>query len=335
MKKKLLAILQSLLAIILIAGVFYYLKSHGELANLWKALLSVKHHPVLFLIAILCFGVCLMLCAVRWNILLKNAGFSFPFSRIVCLQLIGHFFNVFIFGATGGDVVKAFYLAVETSERKSAAVTTVFVDRIIGMICLSALATVMMLSRYHFFMSHPKSVVLLFINVVFFVGIVVAILLLLASERIKETVFFQRLLERSTVSRVMESVRQVFYISITSPAIILQTFMLSLLNHVLLVVCIFALTRALQMNMSFFDVLTIFPALNMISALPVTPQGLGVRESSNAIILGIYNVGEAHAVSLGFLTSGVMLIWNFIGGLVYFLWSLKWCYMRNDGKTNQ
>lgn len=328
MKKKLFAIFQSLVAIILLAGVFCYLKSHGELEALRKALSSASNQPILLLIAILCFGICLFLCAIRWNILLKNAGFSLPFSHIIRLQLIGHFFNVFIFGATGGDVIKAFYLAGETSERKSSAVTTIFVDRVIGMICLALLSTIMMLSRYRLFMAYPKSASLLLLNVAFLCGIIVAILLLLVSNRLKKTHLFQRLLERSAVSRIMDSVHQVLYISITSPSIMGKTLMLSLFNHLMLVLCIFTLTRTLQMTMSFFDVLSIFPALNMISAFPVTPQGLGVREASNALLLGIYNVGGAQAVSLGLLTSGVMLIWNLIGGIIYLLWSFKWCYSK-------
>lgn len=328
MKKKLFAIFQSLVAIILLAGVFYYLKSHGELNDLRKALSLASNHPILLLIAILCFGICLLLCAIRWNILLKNAGFSFPFSHILRLQLIGHFFNVFIFGATGGDIIKAFYLAGETAERKSSAVTTIVVDRVIGMICLSLLSTVMMLSRYKLFVTYPASASLLLLNVAFLFGIAIAILLLIVSNRLKQTPFFQHLLERSAVSRIMDSVHQIIYISITSPYIMVKTLMLSLFNHLVLVLCIFTLTRTLQMNISFFDVLSIFPALNMISAIPVTPQGLGVRESSNALLLGIYNVRGAQAISLGFLTSGIMLIWNLIGGLIYLFWSFKWCYSK-------
>ena len=58
--------------------------------------------------------------------------------------MIGIFFNNFVPGLTGGDFVKAYYVSRET-HKKTEAITTVFLDRAVGLFALSTLAAVMVL----------------------------------------------------------------------------------------------------------------------------------------------------------------------------------------------
>jgi hypothetical protein len=59
--------------------------------------------------------------------------------------LIAHFFNSFLLGSVGGDVLKAYYVARETHHKKTEAIITVVVDRIIGLFSMLILACIMML----------------------------------------------------------------------------------------------------------------------------------------------------------------------------------------------
>lgn len=58
------------------------------------------------------------------------------------LTFAGNFFNFALPGTTGGDLIKAYYITQYTHQ-KTEAVTTVFLDRVIGLLGLMALATVM------------------------------------------------------------------------------------------------------------------------------------------------------------------------------------------------
>ena len=53
---------------------------------------------------------------------------------------MAQFFNAFLLGSTGGDLLKAYYAARETHHRKTEAVVTVLVDRLIGLFSMLALA---------------------------------------------------------------------------------------------------------------------------------------------------------------------------------------------------
>ena len=92
--------------------------------------------------AFLCLGVVPLLGTLRFRLLLLVQGISLRISRLFQLTFLGNFFNNFMLGLTGGDLVKAYYVARETHKRTEA-VITVFLDRIVGMIGLAVLSAAM------------------------------------------------------------------------------------------------------------------------------------------------------------------------------------------------
>jgi uncharacterized protein (TIRG00374 family) len=73
-----------------------------------------------------------LLTLVRWYVLVRAQGLPFTLSGAMRLGLIGFFFNSFLPGSVGGDIVKAAGLAREQS-RRTVAVATVIMDRAIAL----------------------------------------------------------------------------------------------------------------------------------------------------------------------------------------------------------
>jgi hypothetical protein len=69
---------------------------------------------------------------VRWWLLVRAQGLSFSLSAALRLGTVGYFFNTFLPGAIGGDVVKAVAIAREQN-RRTVAVATVLFDRAVGL----------------------------------------------------------------------------------------------------------------------------------------------------------------------------------------------------------
>jgi len=76
--------------------------------------------------------------AVRWQLLLAVQGIRITFWESLRLTYIGWFFNNWMPGSTGGDFVKAYYIARQT-QQKTEAVTVVFLDRFIGLVAMCML----------------------------------------------------------------------------------------------------------------------------------------------------------------------------------------------------
>ncbi|MGH7377759.1 MAG: lysylphosphatidylglycerol synthase domain-containing protein, partial [Candidatus Methylomirabilales bacterium] len=58
----------------------------------------------------------LLLCALRWWLLLRAHGFAAPFGRVFFVTYAGAFFNHVLPGSVGGDIAKA-VLAASGEER--------------------------------------------------------------------------------------------------------------------------------------------------------------------------------------------------------------------------
>ena len=80
----------------------------------------------------LLFATGVLLTLIRWYLLVRCQGLPLTLGNAIRLGLIGCFFNLILLGSVGGDVVKAAALAREQS-RRTVAVATVIMDRIIGL----------------------------------------------------------------------------------------------------------------------------------------------------------------------------------------------------------
>ena len=63
-------------------------------------------------------------------------GFTSAIPRVAGLFLIGMFYNQFLPGGTGGDIIKSYLLLKETPGKKTGALLAVLFDRMIGLVAL-------------------------------------------------------------------------------------------------------------------------------------------------------------------------------------------------------
>jgi uncharacterized membrane protein YbhN (UPF0104 family) len=99
--------------------------------ELWRTLRLVE--PTAFALSLNFMGATVLLGALRWRMVLRVQGLDLPVGRTLEISLVAQFFNAFLLGSTGGDLLKAYYAARETHHKKTEAVVTVLVDRIIGL----------------------------------------------------------------------------------------------------------------------------------------------------------------------------------------------------------
>src|SRR6266550_8443103 len=85
--------------------------------------------------------------AVRWKILLQVQKIRLSFPRISGLFLIGMFYNQFLPGGTGGDIIKSYLLLKETDKKAGALLAVVF-DRFIGLVALVAITVTLVSMRF-------------------------------------------------------------------------------------------------------------------------------------------------------------------------------------------
>lgn len=109
--------------------------------GLSDALQKPIHWGAFILAALFCLA-SVLLTFLRWYILVRAQGLSFTPSNALRLGMVGFYFNTFLPGSVGGDIIKAACIAREQS-RRTVAVATVLIDRGVGLCGLFWLAAIL------------------------------------------------------------------------------------------------------------------------------------------------------------------------------------------------
>jgi glycosyltransferase 2 family protein len=283
--------------------------------DLWQTLCQV--HAEALLLSALLVGLALWLGVVRWRLVLEAQGLDLSLARATRISLVAQFFNSFLLGSTGGDLIKAYYAARETHHRKTEAVTTVFVDRLVGLWAMLFFAGIMMLPNLRLLKQHrelaaPALVILAMLGAL-------SIVLSLAfwggvSKRFpRARQYLRRLPKGEILERSLDSCRQFG----KAKVFLVKAVALSLVLNIIWVLQISVLGGGLDLSIPFTALLVIVPVIFCISALPITPNGLGVRENLFVLMLAVIAVPSTAALSLSLLASAEGLFWSLIGGVVY------------------
>lgn len=99
----------------------------------------VKVWPLV--LACLVWVVALLITFYRWYVLVRAQDLPFTLRNALRLGLVSYFFNSFLPGSVGGDIFKAVAVAREQS-RRTVAVATIIVDRVLGLWTLAWLVAV-------------------------------------------------------------------------------------------------------------------------------------------------------------------------------------------------
>src|SRR5579863_5248869 len=113
--------------IVLLAALFYFrLIDFDELR---KALA----HPGLLIFTWLLCMLTIPIAALRWHILLRSQGLPLHFWNTTRIVAIGAFFATFLPGSAGGDLVRGVYIYQASHGRRTHALLSIFIDRLIGL----------------------------------------------------------------------------------------------------------------------------------------------------------------------------------------------------------
>lgn len=111
----------------------------AEHANTTPGLGDIFAKPIRpwpLILACLIWIVALVITFVRWYILVRAQDLPFSMWNAMRLGLVSYFFNTFLPGSVGGDILKAVAVAREQS-RRTIAVATIIIDRVIGLWALA------------------------------------------------------------------------------------------------------------------------------------------------------------------------------------------------------
>jgi len=295
---------------------------HGP-PELWENLSTI--HPGIFSLSIVVMALTLVLGVIRWRMVLRVQGLNLHWGRAAEISFVAHFFNSFLLGSTGGDLMKAYYAARETHHKKTEAVVTVVADRIIGLWAMLVFAGVMMIPNLKLLFAHERLRALALLILAMLVAcsglVVLAFWGGVSRAWAGAHGWLRRLPKGAWLERSLVSCRHFG----REPWFIGRTVAVSMLLNSVCVLQVMILSWGLGLEIAPAALFVMVPMIICISALPITPSGLGVRENLYVFMLAspTINVPATAALSLSLLAYAGSLFWSIVGGGVYLMFKEK------------
>lgn len=255
---------------------------------LWRhraGLVQVTQQPLHWPSLLTALGLCggaIVLTFLRWFVLVSALGFSFSIRDAMRLGFIGYLFNFVAPGAVGGDLVKAGLLAKEQPGRRTTAVATVLLDRILGMLALFLIGACAAWPQWSEIRERAelKAVVLLLVTGSAAGLIGLTLMLIPAVTRSRAWQWFAQLpVVGHMISELVEGVR----LYQTRRHVLFVALGISLIGHAGTISSFYFSAKAISGGSflpSYLQHLFFIPAAELAGIVPLTPGGVGLLEEA-------------------------------------------------------
>jgi uncharacterized membrane protein YbhN (UPF0104 family) len=259
---------------------------------------------------------------VRWAALARPLGFPFSRRFFVWRFFEGSFFSLCLPSSIGGDVVKAFRLGSDTPRRLLAA-CSVLADRLTGVAALGVLA-LSALASTELRLGIPAT---LAVAAALLVAAMVAFRIGVGSIDWVLGLFRKPHAAREFIAQLLPYQRR--------PGLMARAVGWSLVVQMggALSVALFARSLGVVLPLRLW--FTVVPLVSLAIVLPVSINGIGLRESALVTLLGPHGVSRGPAVAVGLMWLAGQVITGLIGGVLFLLDRHTDMRRRSEGRDSE
>lgn len=245
-----------------------------------------------------------LLSAYKWFLILQSIKIETTYLGTLRAYWIGMFVNCFGPGTVGGDVARGL-LVSQTSGTKTLALSSVVADRVHGLTVLACIGIISVIS-FNTQNVDPLIIWLLYFLIAislfawFLLPQIIPLLLNISKQRDTKT------------GALLVSVMSAFP---KNPSLLIKITFVSTLFHLLQISLHAVMAYYLSLKLSISVLLSTIPFVNILSALPISWQGLGVRENGYVFFLSEY-ISKEQALAFGAIWLLAVTLSSAIGGII-------------------
>lgn len=254
----------------------------------------------------------------RWRILIRSQGLKARSWPVFKLSLIGSFFNFAMPGGVGGDVIKAYYFTHENPGSKVVAVTSVLMDRVLGLFAMILLALMVMVYDINHIIHIPILLTLFWVITGLTVGFIIA-LTLIFSQKIYASGILKKIIAKLPLSQKFLKLYESMHLYGRDGNRFVQVIVLSLIGQL----CSIFFLYLAGIMAGFTDVplktyLLVAPLGFMSMAIPISPAGVGVGQAAFYFLFNLYTgtQTELGATAITAFQVGIFLV-SLLGAFFY------------------
>ncbi|MDY6843420.1 MAG: lysylphosphatidylglycerol synthase transmembrane domain-containing protein [Thermodesulfobacteriota bacterium] len=306
MSKKLKVILKCIVSFALLSSLVIYI----DMSKFFDLVKSIN--VSLYLMAVLIFLMSQLLSPFRWQLLLKSKEVIVSYQKLLKFYFVGMFFNLFLPSNIGGDVVKVYDLYRYTS-KGTESVASVLVDRLTGVMGLTTILFIAYIGYYREIPGNELKIILIPFLVFFLLVLPASLVNSYISVRarwVANAVFCNSLLEK--VNHGVDTTIEYWekkgpFVKAVLMSIVLQG------SHII-VFYIIALSLGVKVPMKFFFIFV--PLGMMVSMIPISINGLGIREWGFVYLFSKIGLSASFAMTLSLLWFLSVTVNGLFGGII-------------------
>jgi glycosyltransferase 2 family protein len=285
-------------------ALIWYAFRQIDLSNASRLLRSL--HPGIIVLALAALAFQQFLGALRLHRLLQLIQMPVRAVTAVDAVFVGLFFGTTFVSFISGDAMRVWRL-VRAHVPVAGAFQAILFDRIFGFVTLIAMIGMglPLLVRLT-----ADRAMLLSVLIAVLLGIVGTLLFLLMNRA-------PRALLRWRVVRLAAQTSSVALAMVMRPTDVLSLLGLSFVVQSLNVIGVYVIAVGLGVSASLIDLMVLVPPVVLLTMLPVSFAGWGVRESAMVVVLGLLGVGAEQSVAVSVCFGLCMMVVGLPGGLIW------------------
>jgi hypothetical protein len=298
------------LKILLSLALFAYVTAKVSPRNVWATTKSAD--PNLIALAAGVFLLSSLIGSWLWARLLRAQGVAIPYPKAASYYFVGLFFNNFLPSNIGGDIARISD-AAKHAEHVSPVFSATLMERLIGVVCigfLAVVASVAALDRLHLHAIYAATLAVFLLAVAFFASIFNRGLLE-AFERPFRAIGAHRI-ERA-IARLMDDLHGFR----NQGGALAAAFVASMLVQISRIYVHYLVGLALGVRISIAYYFLFVPVLAALISLPISLNGIGVREGAAVVLFQLAGLTREQAFSVPFLTYVISVLISLLGGLIF------------------
>jgi len=279
-----------------------------------SSVMNVKQNYLL--LSILCIIIGKIIIGIRWHLLLQLISINVRIKEVIKLTFLSDFISLLLPGFLGGDLVKA-YLVSKKTNKQIFSFVSVFIDRLIGfagyfIVAICMLIIILQSDLLSIDQLRTPILSIMIILSAIITGIILFIIIKLFHVSIIDKVF-KKIPFTKYIHEIVDTINRLLNIN-TLPKLIGLTLFAQLLSVISVMLVGLGLSLQIQWYLYFLYV----PLIIIISAVPITPGGVGVMEELYLIYF-VSASSNNKVLVLAILVRFTIMISNLPGGLVALL----------------
>lgn len=253
--------------------------------------------------------------ANRWKLFLEQVSIKEDTLALIKISWISMFQGLILPSSQGQDLLRIYYIEKRHPKQRGSSGGTVVIERILGFLVLCLLSLAFSIYNYNRF-EQQNFILIIFLITVFLLLVITLLLNKKFQAYIEKKNFTNTFLQKgvSYLGKVHKAIAYFPY-----HKIIFSSVFLIVLFQVATICSVYLIFKAYGMEIPLYLHISIYPVISILSMIPITISGIGIREGFFVYFYAQLDVPPDLAVFVSLLNYAVLVLTPALFGSLLYL----------------